>query len=109
MPRYVIVAKKAGMYLITTAGYWPATNVTILPYTVQMSVRKNSAQYQADSTIVIAGAEKSVDISCSSLVWLNAGDWIDCPVYQNSGVNKPLNFATDNNQHWNNITITRVA
>lgn len=109
LPLYMIVATRAGMYLITTAGYWPATTGTILPYTVQMSVRKNSAQYQADSTIVIAGAEQSVDISCSSLVWLNAGDWIDCPVYQNSGVNKPLNFATDNYQHWNNITITRVA
>ena len=109
MPRYVIVAKKAGMYLITTAGYWPATNVTILPYTVQMSIRKNSAQYQADSTIVISGEEKSVDISCSSLVWLNAGDWIDCPVSQNSGVAKDIGAATDAYQHWNNITITRVA
>jgi len=34
---------------------------------------------------------------------------VDCPIYQNSGVSKDTGAATDAYQHWNSITIARVA
>jgi len=107
-PRYLVVANKAGLYHVVSAGYFPTTAGVTVPYRIHMAVRKNGVEYQASSAVTVA-AEAGVDSSVAALVWLDVGDYMDFPVYQNSGVAKDIGAATDNNQHWNGVTIARIA
>lgn len=109
LPRHMIVANKAGLYQIVAAASFGITAGTTLPYRIQTAIRKNGTLYQVEQEVIQAQSEQSVGISVSGLVWLNVGDWVDCPLYQNSGVSKDIGAATDALQSWNAVTIARVA
>ena len=109
LPLYMIVATRAGMYQVTSAVAFPTTAGTTLPYRLLSGIRRNESSLEAESGRSIAGTEQYEYQVCSALVWLNAGDHIDCPVFQESGVAKSIPATSDNNLYRNSITIARVA
>lgn len=109
LPRYMIVAKRAGMYQVTSTVAFPATAGVTLPYRLLSAVRKNGSSFEAESGRSIAGTEQYEYQVCSALVWMDVGDYIDCPVFQESGVAKSIPATSDNTLYRNSITIARVA
>lgn len=108
-PRSWVFAKKAGLYEVVAATYFAPTAGTTLPYRIQTAIRKNGTLYQNEQTLVQATAEQGVSLLVSGLVWLNVNDFVECPIYQNSGVSKDTGAVTDVLQSWNGVTIARIA
>ena len=108
-PRSRVYAMKAGLYEIVSTAYFPGTVGTILPYRIELGIRKNVASFESIQGVLQAQLEQNVDMMVSVLVWLNVNDFVDCPLFQNSSVQKTIEAATDAYQYRYAVTIARIA
>jgi hypothetical protein len=108
LPRSSVYVLQAGIYqAVTTLGWAAAAGVT-LPYLIGIGIKKNNTSYEGTS-VQYQITETANDFHTSAIMSLAVGDTVQPMAYQASGVTKTIGAVTDNNQHWNTVTIARVA
>ena len=107
-PLSMVVAVKAGLYAVTVNQFFPTVANTITPYRLGVSVFKNATTLES-AGFVQMGAERNMDVGCTALVWLNAGEHIDSRIFHDSGVSKTAGHLSGVNHHWSTMNIVRIS